>query len=411
MNSRPFENPFRPGAGHMPPYLAGRTAEQDEMKRLLAQRVVTSNLVLTGLRGVGKTVLLETFKPLSLTHGWLWAGTDLSESASVTEERLAIRILADIALVTSALVVRETKQLELGFARTERVIREPLSYEILIAHYNKTPGLTTDKLKATLEFVWSVLPQAAISGVIFAYDEAQNLADHAELNEFPLSLLLDVFQSIQRKNIPFMLILTGLPTLFPKLVQSRTYSERMFHVLFLNKLADHDATEAVVNPLRNSQSTIQFADSTVNRIVELSGGYPYFIQFIGKEVFDVWIAKLQSGEAASVPAMDIIRKLDADFFQGRWARATDRQRELLQVVSTLPNADNEFTVQEVVASSQAILRKPFTPSHVSQMLTSLAESGLVYKNRYGKYSLAVPLLSQFIRRQTAAAFNLPSPRP
>jgi hypothetical protein len=409
MDSKPFENPFRPGAGHMPPYLAGRTAEQDEMKRLLGQRVIMANLVLTGLRGVGKTVLLETFKPLSLTHGWLWAGTDLSESASVTEQRLATRILADIALVTSALVVRETRQLELGFARTDRVIREPLSYEILMAYYTKTPGLTSDKLKAALEFVWSVLPQAAIAGVVFAYDEAQNLTDHAETSEFPLSLLLEVFQSIQRKNIPFMLVLTGLPTLFPKLVQSRTYSERMFHVLFLNKLDDQDAKEAVIKPLRDSRSPIQFSDGTVDRIIELSGGYPYFIQFIGKEVFDVWIAKLQSGEAASVPAMDIIRKLDADFFQGRWARATDRQRELLQVISTLPNADNEFTVQEVVASSQEILRKPFTPSHVSQMLTSLAESGLVYKNRYGKYSLAVPLLSQFIRRQTAAAFNLPSP--
>jgi hypothetical protein len=183
----------------------------------------------------------------------------------------------------------------------------------------------------------------------------------------------------------------------------------MFHVLFLNKLDDEDAREAVIKPLRDSTSPIQFSDRTVDHVIELSGGYPYFIQFIGKEVFDVWIAKLQSGEAASVPAMDIIRKLDADFFQGRWARATDRRRELLQVVSTLPNADNEFTVQEVVASSQEILRKPFTPSHVSQMLTSLAESGLVYKNRYGKYSLAVPLLSQFIRRQTASAFNLPSP--
>src|SRR5713226_5090014 len=115
MDPKRIENPFRPGAGHMPPYLAGRTAEHDEMKKLLKQRVVLSNLVLTGLRGVGKTVLLETFKPLAQAAGWLWCGTDLSESASVTEQNMAIRILADVALVTSALVFRETRQLEMGF--------------------------------------------------------------------------------------------------------------------------------------------------------------------------------------------------------------------------------------------------------------------------------------------------------
>jgi hypothetical protein len=140
-----------------------------------------------------------------------------------------------------------------------------------------------------------------------------------------------------------------------------------------------------------------------------SAGYPYFIQYFCREVFDVWISKIQSGEVATVPVGDIVRKLDSDFFHGRWARTTDRQRELLQVVSMLANADSEFTVQEVVASSQDTLRKAFTPSHVSQMLSALAAAGLVYKNRYGKYSLAVPLLSQFIQRQTAAAIRWPAP--
>ena len=80
-----FSNPFRPGAGHMPPYMAGREQETNEFRRLLGQSTVLENLVLTGLRGLGKTVLLETFKPLAIQEGWLWAGTDLSESASISE--------------------------------------------------------------------------------------------------------------------------------------------------------------------------------------------------------------------------------------------------------------------------------------------------------------------------------------
>jgi hypothetical protein len=81
-----FSNPFRPGAGHMPPYMAGREHELEEFRRLLKQDIILENLVLTGLRGVGKTVLLETFKPHAIGSGWFWVGADLSESTSLTEE-------------------------------------------------------------------------------------------------------------------------------------------------------------------------------------------------------------------------------------------------------------------------------------------------------------------------------------
>ncbi len=98
MNSRnaQFTNPFRPGAGHMPPYLAGRTSEHEEVRRILDQTIILENVILTGLRGVGKTVLLETLKPLAREKGWLWAGTDLSESISINEETTALRLITDL---------------------------------------------------------------------------------------------------------------------------------------------------------------------------------------------------------------------------------------------------------------------------------------------------------------------------
>ena len=80
-----FRNPFRPGAGHAPPHLAGRLEEREEFLRLLEQEAILENLLLTGLRGVGKTVLLETFKPLALRNGWFWAGADLSEHLAAVD--------------------------------------------------------------------------------------------------------------------------------------------------------------------------------------------------------------------------------------------------------------------------------------------------------------------------------------
>jgi hypothetical protein len=237
-------------------------------------------------------------------------------------------------------------------------------------------------------------------GIIFAYDEAQNLADHAGKNEFPLSLMLDVFQSVQRKGIPFMLALSGLPTLFPKLVEARTYAERMFHVIFLNKLDEKSSRDAILKPISDSKCPVRFNEESVKSVYKITGGYPYFIQYVCREVYDVWVLKLDSGESPPpIPVNEILRKLDSDFFAGRWARATDRQRDLLRVIARLENCDLEFTVQEVVELSEKVLNKPFSSSHVSQMLVFLGDAGLVYKNRWSKYSFAVPLLGQFIRRQ------------
>lgn len=391
------ENPFKPGAGHVPPYLAGRAEETDAFKRILKQQTILENVVLTGLRGVGKTVLLESFKPLAIQEQWLWVGADLSESASITEANLVTRLLADLATVTSSLVTGVAEQYEIGFHGRPLTINKMLNYEALINIYRDTPGLEADRLKAVLETVWTLLEPRGKRGVIFAYDEAQNLTDHAGASQFPLSLLLDVFQSIQRKNIPFMLVLVGLPTLMANLVEARTYSERMFHVLFLQRLSEAESRDAIIKPTK--ASAVRFSKPSVDTIVELSDGYPYFIQFICKEVFDLFLQQLGGGTVPSVPVREITQKLDANFFAGRWAKATDRQRELLYAAATLDTAGGEFTVQELVKRTRQALRVPFKSSHANQMLKALSEKSLIYKNRHGKYSFAVPLLHEFILRQ------------
>ena len=383
----------------MPPYLAGRTYELDDFRKALRQTTILENVILTGLRGVGKTVLLETFKPIARQAGWLWVGQDLSEAASLTEHNLSERMMADLAVVTSGLLVRTEKQLQMGFGSEEIEANHPLGYKELRSIFDTTPGLVSDKLKAVLLFVWQALPPGSIPGIVFAYDEAQNLTDHAKKGEFPLSLMLDVFQSIQRMGVPYLLVLTGLPTLFPKLVEARTYTERMFHVLFLSQLDDEDSCDAITKPIEDELCPITFRSQMVELIRRMSGGYPYFIQFICREYFDAWLRQHDKGEAMSVVNTDILRKLDTDFFVGRWSRATDRQRDLMEVIASLPNCDSEFTVQEVADLSKSLLEKPFSRSHINQMLVSLSDAGLVYKNRYGKYLFAVPLLSSFIKRQ------------
>lgn len=395
MSNLPFENPYRPGAGHMPPYLAGRENEYAEFGRLLNQGTILENLVLTGLRGVGKTVLLDTFKPFALREGWLWAGTDLSEAASVNETNLCIRLLTDLSVITSSILVESAPSPAIGFSSRGNVPTTiPIGYDVLENVFQSTPGLIADKLRATLEFAWDFLQQTDRKRLIFAYDEAQNLSDNAEKEQFPLSLLLDVFQSIQKKGIPFMLVLTGLPTLFPKLVEARTFAERMFRVVTLGRLSESQSKEAIERPLESTNCQVRLTPESVNTICVESGGYPYFIQFICREVYDVI---LQTG-TSSVPVIEIQRKLDTDFFAGRWAKVTDRQRQLLWVIASLDHDDEEFTIQELVNKAKVALGNPFSSSHINQMLAALGAQGLIYKNRFGRYSFAVPLLGKFISR-------------
>ena len=397
-----FSNPFRPGAGHQPPYLAGRDAERRQFLRLLEQRTIVENMVLTGLRGVGKTVLLDSFKPLAVRNGWLWVGTDLSEATSVSEDHMAVRLCTDLSPATSGVVVSTEQVRTPGFSPGARTIEHTLDYHALTAAYARIPGLALDKLKGVLETAWSALSRSSPArGVVFAYDEAQTLADRAAKEQYPLSLLLDAFQSLQRKGLPLMLVLTGLPTLFPRLVDARTFAERMFRVVFLDRLNARDSEDAVRKPVEDAACPVRLGDRSVAEIVTMSGGYPYFIQFICREVYDAFIQRLDRGEQASVPAVEIERKLDMDFFAGRWARATDRQRALLSVVAGLEHGDEEFSVRQVVERSRQVLDRPFSSSHVNQMLAALASQGLVFKNRHGRYSFAVPMLGGYVRRQAA----------
>ena len=207
--------------------------------------------------------------------------------------------------------------------------------------------------------------------------------------------ILDVFQSIQRQGVPFMLILSGLPTLFPGLVEARTFAERMFRVVTLDRLDKDSCEEAITKPLEDSGSQVRFTSESVENIYQATKGYPYFVQFFCRESFDLWLNRPD----VAVPLPDIQRKLDSDFFAGRWYRATDRQRDLLTLVVGLEDDGVQFTVQDLVRASSA-LERPFSASHVGQILSSLCDSGFVYRNRRGRYSLTMPLLDGFIMRQS-----------
>ena len=196
--ARKVRNPYSPGAGHSPPYLAGREAEIKAFRRFLKQDQILQNVVLTGLRGTGKTVLMEDeYKPNAQNEGWAWVGSDFAESSFLSELNLCIRLLTDLSVFTSSLSIRSPDG-TFGFQRSSST-EQSLSYDFLITLFEAQPGLIVDKLKSTLEFVWKLIESRGDwQGIVFAYDEAQVVRDREDKGQYPLAMLLESFQSLQR---------------------------------------------------------------------------------------------------------------------------------------------------------------------------------------------------------------------
>lgn len=353
------------------------------------------NLLITGLRGVGKTVLLAPLKTIAVNAGWKWVGTEMSESACVSEATMATRLLADLSAASSGLVMQDVRE-RYGFDRGQISDDFRLDFSGLQSIYENTPGLPADKIVSAIRISVSELVKDNSEGVVFAYDEAQNLSDKAAENQYPTSVLLDVFQRLQREELPVLLLLTGLPTLFPRLVEARTYSERLFTTAGLQRLGEADTREAINRPMQ--AVGLHFAPAVVDAIVKTSGGYPYFVQFICRELYDLLDKKNQEGAKLTFSMDEIVKKLDDDFYAGRWNTLTDGQKDLLGLVASIPECDGEFTIQQI----DDVLKKDGKEkdkSVISKSLKLLTERGMVYKDRHGKYCLAVPMLTGFIKRQ------------
>ena len=149
-----------------------------------------------------------------------------------------------------------------------------------------------------------------------------------------------------------------------------------------------------MKPVEGTKYREKFDDDTVRLVVEQSGGYPYFIQFICREIYDAFTQK--EGLKSNVPIDAIIQKLDSDFFAGRWSRATDRERELMIILAE--SGKPEFTLQEAAILSEQSSYNDFSSSLISQFFGKLIDKGLIYKDRRGVYLFAVPLLAQYILR-------------
>jgi len=402
MSDTPSKNPYRPGVGVRPLYLAGREAPLRRFDAMLrAAPEQPANMRVTGLRGVGKTVLLEVFAERAQAAEWEPAFIELQPSHN-TDAAIRTAFGGLLEQTRRRLSRRERLRAAAGKALgsgSVSVSWEEISLSVSFGSERERD--LASELFATVELALA----KGRSGVILLLDEAQLVRDERDRHgEHPLSLLIAPIVALQRKELPIGLVLCGLPTLAGNLQKARSYSERLFRGEEIDSLEPAQALEAFTRPL---EQTARGADSALaTRVVEEVQGYPYFLQLWGSELWDA--ADLAGADRLTVELLDATRdeiyeRLDRDFYEPRLATLTPAEQDLLLTSAHCPYPP--LRAADLRAASEK------TPGNINVVLGRLVEAGALYRLRTGQYAYTAPRFRDYLhRRDTALRWGTKSRR-
>jgi hypothetical protein len=384
----PLPNPFRPGNGVPPPYLAGRDRVLDAFEDwLLETPPLHANWTLTGLRGTGKTVLLGEFAARAERAGWLTLHRELGDRHR-DDARFAEAIVEDAeALIGRADAIAAVGQAIERTARWLRPKRIGVGEVSVDPSYDAAARAPADVMRVALAELDSMLSHTDRPGAILLYDEGHVLADDRARERYPLSGMLAALAAVQRERQRVRIILCGLPTLSLNLKRARTYAERMFRHVVVDNLELDAAGDALAIPLAGTGRG--FGLSLIGQIVEQTAGYPYFLQFFG--AFTCSRIGLQQIELADFQRIEsaLLHELDLAFFEDRFLTASSAEQELLLRMAT--RSGDRLTSADLRASTRDI-------PNIRELLRRLVARGLLYRPTRGTYRFALPLFGAYLRR-------------
>lgn len=382
-------NPYRPGSGANPPEFVGRGGELAAFEALVKRASIGTTgraIVLTGLRGVGKTVLLNRFHTMAREAGWMTVGFEASSGPrgkqssraaladGLYKAALRYRVKSASKRLMDALGSITALGMTLGFSGIEFNLERDVE------------RVPTGNLELDFVDAMEAAAKAASddrSAVALFIDELQDLDE--ELSE----TLLVAQHFVSQNDLPFYVIGAGLPDVPARLAKVRSYAERLFDYREIGPLETNDAEEALEEPAR--RMGVEFERDALASLVKESGHYPYFIQTFGSciwEVADSSPFTIRDARAAS--ALGLAR-LDSGFFSSRWERATPAERDYMLAMA--PDAGEPSSSADI---SQRLERAPQT---LGPARANLIAKGLVYSPERGYVAFTVPSFHRYILRR------------
>jgi len=381
------DNPYTPGAGRKPPTLAGRDGDLENFQALI-ERLGTGgyerSLVYSGLRGVGKTVLLMEFDVLASEAGW--ATTDVQEVGSqpdfrVTFARMATRLLREMSRKHR---IKERVDRALGVVKAFSLgvpggVQVKLDVEAAsgVADSGDPEQDLTDLLTEIGE-----VAQSTNTGALFLVDEMHNLDTPS------LAAICIALQAISRRSLPLALVGAGLPDLQLRLISAKPYADRLFQYHELAGLPDPAARSALIGPA--TTLGVNYEEYTARQVVTEAAGYPYFIQEYGLELWNhADESPIDSDDLETV--RDLVRDtLARSFFGTRFQMATDAEQRYLAAMAAA--SEPPYRVGDVASAYGARDQRG-----VSVHRDGLIQKGLVWSPRRGQVDFTVPLFAEYLR--------------
>lgn len=383
-----MHNPYSPGAGRKPAALVGRddslNAWATSLERVQIDRT-DQPMVLYGLRGVGKTVLLSEFRHQATTRGWIVAqveaGTGKSLRALLGEALYAP--LADLAKPSAGLRLLKGLKTALSF-KASYDLTGTWNFGLDLSEASGG-GADTGLLDTDLKKLVSDLAAAAAEegvGLGILIDEAQDLS----LEE--LVSLCTIAHAAAQDNWRVLFAFAGLPSLPRVLAEAKSYAER-FRYVSVERLGADVSAQALTIPagLENAR----WSDDAVGVVVDASGRYPYFLQQFGQETWNVAAGPVIERHEAALGVAHGINGLDNGFFRVRWDRATRAEQSYLRAMAI----DGE----DGSSSSEVADRLSRKPASLGPTRAALIAKGLVYAPEHGVVAFTVPGMTAFIGRQ------------
>lgn len=386
-------NPFSPGAGSPPPELVGRDPVLEEARVLLGRVKIgrsEKSMLLTGLRGVGKTVLLNEIERLASGAGYRTISLEAHE-----DKRLAAllapylrRLLFDLDRIAGA-----GDQVKRGLA----VLRSFLGgikltlgdIEIGLDIEPEKGAADSGDLEIDLPNLFVAVGEAAAardSSVALLVDEIQYF-NHKELGA-----LIMAMHKVQQRQLPMVLVGAGLPILPGLAGESKSYAERLFSFPDIGALSAEDAAKALRDPARNAGVT--FEDDALEEVFRLTNGYPYFLQEWGYQAWNLAPSSPITLDIVHTATPTVIRRLDANFFRVRYARLTPGEKNFLRAMAELgPGAHRTGDI----AAALGVKVNSLGP-----VRAKLIKKGMVYSPAHGDMAFTVPLFDEFMMRAIPA---------
>lgn len=386
----PLHNPFSPGAGTPPPELAGRSDLLNQALTTLARVKLgraEKSIMLIGLRGTGKTVFLYEVSKLAEKEGYHAVMIEAHEKKSLPEILLPElrRILFSLDNgETSAKVKRAFRVLK-SFLSNVKVSVKIQDIDLGIGIDPEKGAADSGDLESDLAQVFIALGEAAQdrkTTVAIIIDELQYLSEEE------LSSLIMAVHKISQKSLPVVIIGAGLPQLVGKAGRAKSYAERLFDYPELGPLKNDDAKAALQEPVRIEG--VSFTQDALNEIINVTEGYPYFIQEWGYQAWNLAEKTPIDIDVAKQATTASIQRLDQSFFRVRFDRLTPREKEYLRALAEL-GSDPQRSGD--VAEELGLDVKNAAP-----LRNNLIKKGMIYSPKHGDTAFTVPLFEGFMKR-------------